>query len=86
MLGHYKGKLIVTIHDMIHELYCDKYPENLSRKDIDKLTDIFGDDVQDVIDTLTEVMKAGSDYSIFSDANSEVDSSVKFIYKTDAIK
>lgn len=35
LLGHYKGKLVVTIHDMIHELYCDKYPENLSRKDID---------------------------------------------------
>ena len=37
LLGHYKGKLVVTIHDMIHELYCDKYPENLSRKDIEKM-------------------------------------------------
>lgn len=34
-IGKHKGKLVITVHDMIHEIYCDKYPENLSKKDIE---------------------------------------------------
>ena len=33
LLGHYSGKLVVTVHDMIHEKYIDEYPE-LGARDI----------------------------------------------------
>ena len=53
---------------------------------ISKLTDLFGDNVQDVIDELKAVCDAGRGYKIYSDSASDMDSSVKFIYKTEAIK
>ena len=53
---------------------------------ISKLTDLFGDNVQDVIDELKAVCDAGRGYRIYSDSASDMDSSVKFIYKTEAVK
>ena len=53
---------------------------------ISKLTDLFGDNVQDVIDQLQAVFDAGRSYKIYSDSASDMDSSVKFIYKTEAVK
>ena len=53
---------------------------------ISKLTDLFGDNVQDVIDDLQAVFDAGRSYKIYSDSASDMDSSVKFIYKTEAVK
>lgn len=53
---------------------------------ISKLTDLFGDNVQDVIDELKAVCEAGEGYRIYSDSASDMDSSVKFIYKTEAVK
>ncbi len=53
---------------------------------ISKLTDLFGDNVQDVIDELQAVFDAGRSYKIYSDSASDMDSSVKFIYKTEAVK
>lgn len=53
---------------------------------ISKLTDLFGDNVQDVIDELKAVCDAGRGYKIYSDSASDMDSSVKFIYKTEAVK
>lgn len=53
---------------------------------IRKLTDLFGDNVQDVLDELQAVCNAGKNYQIYSEASSDMDSSVKFIYKTDAVK
>ena len=53
---------------------------------ISKLTDLFGDNVQDVIDELKAVCDAGCGYKIYSDSASDMDSSVKFIYKTEAVK
>ncbi len=53
---------------------------------ISKLTDLFGDDVQDVIDRLEAVSNAGKEYSTFTKLPENVDGSAKFIIKTDAIK
>lgn len=53
---------------------------------ISKLTDLFGDNVQDVIDELKAVCDAGRGYKIYSDSASDMDSSVKFIYKTEAVE
>lgn len=52
---------------------------------IQKLADVFGDDLDEVIDRLNAVMDAGSEYSTFSGASEDMDSSVKFIIKTGAI-
>lgn len=53
---------------------------------VDKLTDLFGENVTSVIDRLQAIMDAGHDYSIFSDSQSDASSSVKFIYKTEPVK
>ena len=53
---------------------------------ISKLTDLFGDDVQDVVDRLEAVSNAGKAYNTFTKLPENMDGSVKFIIKTDAIK
>ncbi len=53
---------------------------------ISKLTDLFGDDVQDVIDRLEAVSKAGKEYNTFTKLPQNMDGSVKFIIKTDAVQ
>ena len=53
---------------------------------ISKLTGLFGDDVQDVVDRLKAVADAGKDYNTFTRLPEGMDGSVKFIIKTEAIK
>lgn len=53
---------------------------------ISKLTDLFGNDVQDVIDRLEAVSDAGKEYNTFTKLPENMDGSVKFIIKTDAVK
>lgn len=77
----YDGTL--TLSDGTEELMEGMF--KFREEGIDKLTELFGDDVQDVIDLLDAVMDAGKDYHIFSEANTE-SANVKFIYKTEAIK
>ncbi|MBD5486539.1 MAG: hypothetical protein HDR18_13640 [Lachnospiraceae bacterium] len=53
---------------------------------ISKLTELFGDDVQDVIDRLKAVADAGKEYNTFTKLPENVDGSVKFIIKTEAVE
>lgn len=53
---------------------------------ISKLTGLFGDDVQDVIDRLKAVSDAGKEYKTFTSLPEGMDGSVKFIIKTEGIK
>lgn len=53
---------------------------------ISKLTELFGDDVQDVVDRLQAVADAGKEYNTFTKLPKDVDGSVKFIIKTEAVK
>ena len=53
---------------------------------ISKLTDLFGDDVQDVVDRLQAVSDAGKEYNTFTRLPEDMNGSVKFIIKTDAVK
>lgn len=53
---------------------------------ISKLTELFGDDVQNVIDRLKAVADAGKDYNNFTGLPDGVDGSVKFIIRTEAVK
>lgn len=52
---------------------------------ISKLTELFGDDVQDVVDRLKAVADAGKDYNTFTSLPEGMDGSVKFIIKTEAV-
>ncbi len=53
---------------------------------IDQLADLFGDNLTDVIDRLKEVCDAGAEYSSFAGNEDNGTNTVKFIFKTDAIK
>lgn len=53
---------------------------------ISRLTELFGDDVQDVVDRLEAVAEAGRDYNTFAGLPEGMDGSVKFIIKTGAVK
>lgn len=53
---------------------------------ISKLTDLFGDNVQDAVDRLKAVADAGKDYNTFTGVPEGVKGSVKFIIKTAAVK
>ena len=53
---------------------------------ISKLTDLFGDDVTDVVDRLKAVSDAGKEYNTFTKLPKDMDGSVKFIIKTEAVK
>lgn len=55
-------------------------------KGISKLTDLFGDDVEDVIDRLKAVADAGKEYNTFTQLPEDVDGSVKFIIKTEGVE
>ena len=53
---------------------------------IDQLADLFGDHLTDVVDRLKEVCDAGAEYSSFAGNDDNGTNTVKFIFKTDAIK
>lgn len=53
---------------------------------IRKLTELFGDDVERVIDRIDALKDAGDRYHTFSGVQEGTEGSVKFIYKTDGIK
>lgn len=53
---------------------------------ISKLTELFGDNVRTVLDRIEAVEKAGSEYNTFAGLKEGTAGSVRFIYKTDAVK
>ena len=53
---------------------------------IRKLTDLFGDNVQTVLDRVDALKAIGSGYNTFSGLPEGMEGSVKFIYKTDGVK
>ena len=58
----------------------------LNEEGIEKLTQLFGDNVEDVVDRIKAVKEAGERYTSFTgsvDPNN--DNTVKFIYKTEAV-
>lgn len=49
---------------------------------ISKITDLLGDDADEVIDTLKGIVSVGQDYQSFGGKTDDMSGSVKFIYKT----
>ena len=73
------SKLADGVNDLTDGLF------KLDDEGISKLTDMFGDNVTDVVDRLKAVESAGNDYTSFSGSSDSMNSNVKFVYKTDAI-
>ena len=53
---------------------------------IQKLMDLFGDNVTDMLDRLDAIQKTGASYQTFSGKSDDMHGSVKFILKTGEIK
>ena len=62
----------------------------LNDEGIRKLTELFGDNVQDAVDRIKAVRNAGSDYQTFTEVAPTEDkdavNTVKFVYRTAAVK
>ena len=58
----------------------------LDEEGIKKLYEAFDGDLTEFADRMTAIKEAGENYTSFGGASEDVDSSVKFIIKTDAIK
>ena len=56
------------------------------KEGIKKIYEAFDGDLSDFSDRLSAIEKAGENYSTFGGASDDIDSSVKFIIKTDGIK
>ena len=74
----------VTLDDGVKELVdgITKFDE----EGIKKLYEAFDGDLSDFTDRLTAIQKAAGTYKSFGGSSDDVDSSVKFIIKTDSIK
>ncbi len=75
---------VVELDDGVQELVDGviKFDE----EGIDKLYEVFDGDLSEFTDKLTAIQKAGSEYKTFGGAADDIDSSVKFIIRTDGIK
>ena len=75
---------VVELDDGVQELVDGviKFDE----EGIDKLYEVFDGDLTEFTDKLTAIQKAGSNYNTFGGASDDIDSSVKFIIRTDGIK
>lgn len=72
-----------TLDDGVFELLEGMF--EFDEEGISKLTEIFGDEVQDVVDRLKAVADSGKDYNTFTSLPEGMDGSVKFIIKTEAV-
>ena len=74
----------IELDDGVQELYdgMTKFDE----EGIKKIYDAFDGDLSDFADRLEAIQEAGSNYKTFGGSSEDVDSSVKFIIKTDGIK
>ncbi|MBR3202255.1 MAG: hypothetical protein IKF60_01575, partial [Solobacterium sp.] len=60
--------------------------ETFESEGMDKLAEVFGDKLGDIIDRLSALNDAGTSYNNFSGASGNENDSVKFIFKTESVK
>ena len=53
---------------------------------MEKLADVFGNKLTDMVDRLTALNDAGTSYKNFAGASGSENDSVKFIFKTESVK
>ena len=69
---------------MAEYIYCERngiYIIDL-QKTVKKLDEAFDGDLTDFADRMSAIQEAGNSYTSFGGSSSDVDSSVKFIFKT----
>lgn len=64
----------------------DSGMEEFNRKGVNKLNNIYEDDVKSILDRLDAIIEAGKQYKSFSGLGAGMDGEVKFIIETDAVK
>ena len=60
--------------------------DEFNRKGIKKINNLYEDDVQDALDRLDAIIKAGKEYKSFSGLKRGMDGEVKFVIETDPVK
>ena len=58
----------------------------LNDEGISKITEIFGDDTKDAVNSIEDILNNGKEYKSFSGIKSDMSGNVKFIFKTAEIK
>lgn len=75
---------VVKLNDGAHDL-SDGLDE-FDKKAISKLTDAYNGDVKDLVERIKAMIQAGEDYGTFCGAPDGMDTTSKFIFRTDAVK
>lgn len=75
---------IITLADGTKELKDGAI--KLNNEGISKITDIFGKDAKDAVDTIEDTLNVGKNYKSFSGISDDMSGEVKFIFKTEEIK
>ena len=75
---------VIELDDGVQELLDGVI--KLDEEGIKKLYEAFDGDLTEFADRMTAIKEAGESYTSFGGASKDIDSSVKFIIKTDAIK
>ncbi|SFP98434.1 putative membrane protein [Butyrivibrio proteoclasticus] len=75
---------VIQLDDGVQELLDGVI--KLDEEGIKKLYEAFDGDLTEFADRMTAIKEAGENYTSFGGASEDIDSSVKFIIKTDAIK
>jgi len=75
---------VIELDDGVQELLDGVI--KLDEEGIKKLYEAFDGDLTEFADRMTAIREAGENYTSFGGASEDIDSSVKFIIKTDAIK
>lgn len=73
-----------TLDDGAHKLADGILQFN--EEGIEKILNSYNGDVQPLLERIQSVLTAGEDYQTYTDIAEGVNGSVKFIYKTDAVK
>ena len=60
--------------------------EEFKEEGIDKITDFFDEDIQELLDRITEVKDAGDDYGLFGSETAGSGDEVKFIIETGTLE
>lgn len=75
---------VTKLDDGAHDL--SEGLNEFDKKAISKLTDAYNGDVKDLVERIKAIIQAGEDYGTFSGASHGVETTSKFIFRTDAVK
>ena len=60
--------------------------DEFKKEGIDKISDLYNDDVKELVDRFKKLVDISKDYNSFTGIGNDMDGSVKFIFTIDGIK